>query len=175
MNAQKAITLAASIKRIGPISAVEHALVALLDHGDEIQAPGFEMLVRMLGANIHAQGKTYLELAVDPVTKEVGHSFEVTKRDPLELETSSQIRTIVSDLLGQAYVDGIKGTGDPESGREKVETIMRIADGLLEEIVRLRDVVDDTQKKADDAIAARDQALAQIELLRSQGWQLPHG
>lgn len=60
---------------------VAEALIALLDHGDKISTPDFETSVQMVAANIHAQGKFYIEIAVDPKTKEVGWTFEPTARD----------------------------------------------------------------------------------------------
>lgn len=53
----------------------------MAEHGDKVLCPDFETTVRMVAANIHAQGKFYIEIAVDPKTKEVGWTFEPTERE----------------------------------------------------------------------------------------------
>lgn len=186
MNTKQAIRLAQGIKNCGPVTAVEQALVELLDHGDRIQAPDFEMIVRMLGANIHAQGKTFIEIAVDPTTKEVAHSFETTK-SPLEIQTSPQIRLIVFDALLETVKAGeITGEARADVIGEQLDAIMKIVDGLLREISRREDALDHGQKNCDDVFEdlkrEREEARAEaaslrleIENLRAHGWQLPHG
>lgn len=59
----------------------EAALIALLEHGDKVEIPDLETAVRMVAAQIHARGKYYIEIAIDPETKEVGHTFEPTLPD----------------------------------------------------------------------------------------------
>lgn len=48
---------------------------------DKIAIPDFETAVRMVAAHVHGQGKFYIEIAVDPKTKEVGWTFGPTNRD----------------------------------------------------------------------------------------------
>jgi len=48
---------------------------------DEIFCPDFETAIRMVGAQMHHRGKFYIEIAVDPKTKEVAWTFEPTLPD----------------------------------------------------------------------------------------------
>lgn len=81
MNTPDAIAHARAIKDRVPAASRttdQVALVTLLDHGDKVEVPDFETTVRMVAANVHAMGRAYIEIAVDPKTKEVGWSFEPT-------------------------------------------------------------------------------------------------
>lgn len=46
---------------------------------EKIDIPDFETAVRMVAAHMHGKGKFYIEIAVDPKTKEVGWTFEPTE------------------------------------------------------------------------------------------------
>ena len=86
MKTKQALVIAWSVKqkRFGhghDADTLAEALVALLDHGDSLAAPDFETSVRLVAANMHAQGKFYIEIGVDPKTKEVGWTFEPTDRE----------------------------------------------------------------------------------------------
>lgn len=55
---------------------VKDVTAALDFEFDRVLIPDFETTVRMVAANIHGQGKFYIEIGVDPETKEVGWTFE---------------------------------------------------------------------------------------------------
>lgn len=57
-------------------SAVERELNVEFER---IDIPDFETAVRMVAAHMHGKGKFYIEIAVDPKTKEVGWTFEPTE------------------------------------------------------------------------------------------------
>lgn len=85
MNVPDALALARQLKARGPLSPqaspYRHALLALLDHGDKVQCPDMDTCIRMVAAHIHERGKFYIEIAVDPQTKEVASTFEPTPPD----------------------------------------------------------------------------------------------
>jgi hypothetical protein len=78
MTTDKAIAIARSLKAgtRHSLADVQAALISLLDHGEKVEVPDFETAVRMVAANLHAQGRHYIEIAVNPATKEVGWRFE---------------------------------------------------------------------------------------------------
>lgn len=89
MDTKEALSLARLVKDGEPINdpvMLRAALVALLDHGDKVLAPDFDTAIGIVAANLHALGKTHIEISVHPATKEVdwntppvtrGHAFSL--------------------------------------------------------------------------------------------------
>jgi hypothetical protein len=79
----EAIAIARRVKsQLKPNDTAERrALVALLDHGDSVLIPDFEVSVRMVGANLDALGKSIVLIAVDPKTKVIGWTFTPPEHD----------------------------------------------------------------------------------------------
>lgn len=153
MNTQQALNLARAIKELGPLSAVEQALVELFEHGERVMCPDFETLVRMVAANIHAQGKSFIEIAVDPATKEVAHSFTATP-DP-ELVQLEQENNRRADLLIAAANKISELEGALELGQKNCD-----------------DVFADLKRERDKARAEAASLRLEIENLRAHGWRL---
>lgn len=86
MDTKLAIQIARGVKQGKMYCSEDYraALVALLEHGEKVEIPDFETAVRMVAVNMHTQGKFYIEIGVDPKTKEVGWSFEPTLMDEKE-------------------------------------------------------------------------------------------
>lgn len=111
MNTQRAIEIARAIQRNVPAgnrSEREAALVELLEHGDKVHCPDLETSIRIVAANMHAAGKFYVEIAVDPKSKEVGYTFSPTptpgtKRDPHDREYLREMAKLVSAKLPDDY------------------------------------------------------------------------
>jgi len=89
METQEALSLARLVKggeSINDPVVLRAAIVALLDHGDKLVAPDFDTAIRIVAANLHALGKTHIEISVHPETKKVdwkaapvarGHAFNL--------------------------------------------------------------------------------------------------
>lgn len=91
MTAKQAIAYARRMKKAATAPGLhfgfndhaktQEALIALLDHGDRVEIPDLETAIRMVACQMHGQGKFYIEIGVDPKTKEVGWTFEPTERE----------------------------------------------------------------------------------------------
>jgi len=65
---------------------------------DKIFCPTLETAIRMVGAHIHQQGKFYIEIAVDPKTKEVASTFEPTLPDEAMRAQGSDTERVIAAL-----------------------------------------------------------------------------